>query len=62
MELAVDLIIDVETSRMFREVIARIQAQNLGEAFIGLPITQPLLTTIVPDGMRSSIRKDVSRG
>jgi hypothetical protein len=58
----VDLIIDLETSQMFREVIARIQARNMGEAFIGLPLTQPLLTTIVPDGMRSSIRKDVYRG
>jgi hypothetical protein len=57
-----DLIIDLETSKMFRDVIARIQARNMGEAFVGLPVTQPLLTTIVPDGMRSSIRKDMRHG
>jgi hypothetical protein len=47
---------DIEVSRIIRAIEAKMRAGQLGEAFEGLT-PSPLITSLVPDGMDSPLRK-----
>jgi transcriptional regulator of met regulon len=49
----------LEQSRILREIQHKMRSQQLAEAWIGIETGQPLLTSIVPDGERSLLRKAV---
>jgi hypothetical protein len=49
----------LEQSRILREIQHKMRSQQLAEAWIGIDTGAPLLTSIVPDGERSLLRKAV---
>lgn len=51
----------IEQARILREIERKMRAQQLGEAWIGIDTGTPLLTSIVPDGEPSLLRKKVTK-
>jgi transcriptional regulator of met regulon len=49
----------LDQSRMLRDIQHKMRSQQLAEAWVGIETGQPLLTSIVPDGERSILRKAV---
>lgn len=50
----------IEQSKILREIEYKMRSQQLGEAWIGIDTGEPLLTSIVPDGEPSLLRKKVA--